>query len=457
MIHGTILVVDDEGTQREALAGVLQQWGHTVLTAGEAAGALEQLADRPVDLMLTDLRMPGRSGLELLQDCRDRRPDVAVVVVTAYGTVEGAVEAMKLGAADFVSKPLDLERLALVIERTLQMRRLVHENQELRRRLADTAGGTRLLGSSAAMAEVLARAGRAADTDATVLIQGESGTGKELLARSIHDLSHRAAQPFVAVNCAALPESLLESELFGHLRGSFTGAESERRGRVLQANGGTLFLDEVGDLAGSVQVKLLRFLQEREITPVGGDHAVPVDVRVVAATHRDLRARIAAGAFREDLFFRLNVVELVLPPLRERREDIPELAAHFLARYARRYARPARSFSAEAMAVLMAHGYTGNVRELENVVEQTVVTTRGEVVRRDDLPLGLLGDRTPGGGGAPGVPEGNLAATLAALEKRIVLDTLAACDGNQSEAARRLGLTESGLRYKLGKWRGDGA
>jgi DNA-binding NtrC family response regulator len=452
MINGTILVVDDEGTQRESLAGVLQQWGHTVLTAPGADAALEALGDRPVDLVLTDLRMPGRSGLELLTECRRRRPDVAVVVMTAYGTVEGAVEAMKEGAVDFVGKPLDLERLALVIERTLKMRQLVHENRELRRRLADGASGTRLLGSSAAMAEVLGRAGRAADTDATVLIHGESGTGKELLARSIHDLSPRAGGPFVAVNCAALPEALLESELFGHLRGSFTGAESDRRGRVLQAEGGTLFLDEIGDLAAPVQVKLLRFLQEREITPVGGDHALRVDVRVVAATHRDLRARIGSGDFREDLYFRLNVVELVLPPLRERREDIPELAAHFLSRLARRYARPARAFSAEAMAALMAHDFPGNVRELENIVEQTVVMARGEVVERDDLPGSLRGGPSAAAMGSD-LGEGSLAGTLEALERRIVLDTIAACGGNQSEAARRLGLTESGLRYKLGKWR----
>jgi two-component system response regulator HydG len=331
--------------------------------------------------------------------------------------VEGAVAALRQGTVDFVGKPPEPP--------------------------------PRLLGSSAAMAEVLARAERAADTDATVLIRGESGTGKELLARAIHELSRRGPGPFVAVDCASLSETLLESELFGHVRGAFTGAETDRCGRVLQAQGGTFFLDGIGDLTAPVQIKLLRFLQEREITPVGGDRAVAVDVRVVAATHHDLRARIAAGQFREDLFFRLNVVELALPPLRERREDIPELATHFLARYARRHERPARVFSAEALALLMAYPYPGNVRELENIVEQTVVLVRGEEVRREDLPLARLDPAR-----RSGHTSADLAATVGAFERRLVLDTLAACGGNQSEAARRLGITESGLRYKLGKWRG---
>jgi DNA-binding NtrC family response regulator len=252
----------------------------------------------------------------------------------------------------------------------------------------------------------------------------------------------------VAVDCSSLSETLLESELFGHVRGAFTGAEADRCGRVLQAQGGTFFLDGIGDLAIPVQIKLLRFLQEREITPVGGDRAVAVDVRVVAATHHDLRARIAGGRFREDLFFRLNVVEMTLPPLRDRREDIPELATHFLARCAQRHGRPARAYSAEAMALLMAYSYPGNVRELENIVEQTVVLARGEMVGRQDLPLARLDPaRRPERSG------GSLAAVVAAFEQRIVLDTLAACEGNQSEAARRLGITESGLRYKLAKWK----
>jgi DNA-binding NtrC family response regulator len=448
VIAGTILIVEDDRSQSDALAGALRQLGQSTLTAAGVDEALSLLAAQPVDLVLTDLRLPGRSGLALLDECRQQWPDTSVVLMTAYGTIDGAVAAMKQGAVDFVGKPLDLDQLELVLERALTMRRLVHENRELRRRLADPVATAQLRGDSAAMAEVLAWAERAADTDATVLIHGESGTGKELLARAIHEMSRRGCGPFVAVDCASLSEDLLESEMFGHVRGAFTGADSDRGGRVLQAQGGTLFLDGIGDLTGAAQIRLLRFLQEREITPVGGDRAVPVDVRVVAATHGDLRERIAAGRFREDLYFRLNVVELALPPLRGRREDIPELAAHFLARYARRHARPARAFSAEAMTLLMAYPYPGNVRELENIVEQAVVLARGEVVRREDLPLARL---DPARRSEPN--GGNLAATVEAFEQRLVLDALAACGGNQSEAARRLGLTESGLRYKLAKWR----
>ncbi|MCB1182810.1 sigma-54-dependent Fis family transcriptional regulator [bacterium] len=460
MRRGTILIVDDERRQRETLAQVLAGWGHDVLEAGGGEEALARLDNAAVDLVLSDLRMPGLSGDELLARLRETRPDVDVVLMTAYGTIEGAVAAMRQGAADFVTKPLDLDQLEVVIDRTLARRDLVRENKVLRRRLAETSAGFRLRGTSRALAVVLDRAARAAETDATVLVRGESGTGKELLARSLHDLSPRAEGPFVPVNCAALPETLLESELFGHVRGAFTGADRDRPGRVAQAAGGTLFLDEIGDVSPGVQVKLLRFLQEREYTPVGSDTVQRADVRVVVATHRDLEARVREGAFREDLFFRLNVVDLELPPLRERREDIPELAGHFLARYATRYERPARTFSAEAMAALMGHAYRGNVRELENIVEQTVVMTRGEVVHSDDLPAALTarrGPAAPNGDGAPGWESvgGDLPRWLETLEKKIVLETLAAFSGNQSSAARRLGLTESGLRYKLGKWRDD--
>ncbi len=457
MINGVILVVDDERRQRETLASVFTGWGHEVLQADNAETALAMVKGRAIDLILTDLRMPGMSGLDLLAGCLEIRPDIAVVMMTAYGSIDVAVEAMRHGAADFVTKPIDLDQLEVSLNKALSVRRLARENKALRRRLAETSVGFRLLGGSQPMAALLDRAGRAAETDATVLIRGESGTGKELLARSLHDLSPRSDQRFVAVNCAALPETLLESELFGHVRGAFTGADRDRAGRVSQAEGGTLFLDEIGDVAPSVQIKLLRFLQEREFNPVGSDQAISSDVRVVVATHRDLEERIKIGDFREDLFYRLNVVSLVLPRLSERRDDIPELAAHFLDRYATRYGRPARSFSAEAMAVVMSHSFPGNVRELENIIEQTVVMTRGEVVHTDDLPASLTGERQrePGEMLTFDMAQGDLPRWLETLEKKVVLESLAAFSGNQSSAARHLGLTESGLRYKLKKWKDE--
>lgn len=457
MIKGSLLVVDDEQRQRETLARVLTDLGHDVREADSAAAALEMVRGEAIDLVLTDLRMPGQTGHDLLVQCRALRPDIAVVVMTAYGTIEGAVAAMRDGATDFLAKPIDLDQLELVVGKALSLRSLVRENKALRRRLAETSAGFRLLGGSQSMVELLDRAGRAAETDATVLIRGESGTGKELLARSLHDLSLRSDGSFVAVNCAALPETLLESELFGHVRGAFTGADRDRAGRVVQAAGGTLFLDEIGDLPLAVQVKLLRFLQEREFTPVGSEKVRRADVRVVAATHRDLDEGIRQGSFREDLFYRLNVVALEVPPLRERRDDIPELAAHFLGRYADRYSRPARTFSAEAMAVIMSYAYPGNVRELENIIEQTVVMTRGEVVHAADLPGVMTRAGEPEAGTTPSLAaiQGDLPRWLDTIEKKIVLETLATFSGNQSSAARHLGLTESGLRYKLGKWKDE--
>ena len=455
MIPGLILVVDDQKRQRETLAQVLTQWGHEVRQAEDGQAALAMVMGEPVDLILTDLRMPGLSGVELLEKCRELRPDIGVIIMTAYGTIDGAVEAMQKGALDFLTKPIDLDQLAVVVQRILNMGRLLKENRALRRRLEETTAGFRLLGSSEAMRELLGRAARVAETDATVLIRGESGTGKELLARSLHDLSPRAEGPFVTVNCAALPEMLLESELFGHIKGSFTGADRDRSGRVQQAAGGTMFLDEIGDVSPAVQVKLLRFLQEREYTPVGSNAVLQADVRVVVATHRDLEAMVEAETFREDLFYRMNVVNLALPPLRDRRDDIPELVAHFLERYAKRYQRPARVFSAEAMAHLMTHDFRGNVRELENIIEQTVVMTTGEVVHSEDLPPVLSRGRKSETGNMPtfDMVQGDLPRWLETMEKKIVMETLAVFSGNQSSAARHLGLTESGLRYKLGKWK----
>ncbi len=450
-----ILVVDDEETQRRTVGSVLQDWGHEVLEAAAGQEALGLVKDHAVDLILTDMRMPGMSGLELLRECRTLRPDISVVVMTAFGSVETAVEAMKNGAADFLTKPIDLDRLEVVVGRVLEMRRLIRENRLLRQRLEESASGFQLIGNSRVMAELLSRAARAAETDATVLITGESGTGKELLARSLHDLSPRCLEKFVAINCAALPETLLESELFGHVKGAFTGADRDRPGRVAAAENGTLFLDEIGDISPLVQVKLLRFLQEREYSPVGSDLSLKADVRVVAATHRDLEAMVAAGDFREDLFYRLRVVSLALPPLRERREDIPELAEFFLARFAKRYQRPVRKFSAEAMARLMSLPYRGNIRELENIIEQAVVMAREVVIQAEDFPSRQ--EASPGGDAgltAPGLDDvrGDLPGMLEALERRIIMETLAAFKGNKSSAARHLGLTESGLRYKLGKW-----
>ena len=457
MIPGNFLVVDDEKTQRETLRKVLESWGHTVQEASDGSKALEMVKGNPIDVIMTDLRMPGMTGLELLTAVKEARPDVDVVVMTAYGSVEGAVQAMKVGAVDFITKPLDLDQLEIVLRRTMDRKRLVRENKSLRRRLEISVRGFRLLGDSEAMHDVMAKASRVAETDATVLVQGDSGTGKELLAHSIHDLSPRAEGPFVVVNCAALPESLVESELFGHVKGAFTGADRDRSGRVRQAEGGTLFLDEIGDLSLMVQVKLLRFLQDRQYTPVGSDKLHQADIRVITATHRNLEERIGKGEFREDLFFRLNVVNLQLPPLSARREDIPQLAAHFLVKYAKRYERPVRSFSNEAMAALMAYTYRGNVRELENIVEQVVVMTMGEVVHRDDLPAQI---NSPSTENQPEVlsasqVNGDLPALMENLEKRIIMETLAQFGGNQSSAARHLGLTESGLRYKLAKWKSE--
>ncbi len=450
-----ILVVDDEATQRQTVGSILEGWGHEVLEAATGDQALDLVRSHAVDLVLTDMRMPGMSGLDLLRQCRQMRPDIAVVLMTAFGNIETAVEAMRDGATDFLTKPIDLDQLEIVVGRALEMRRLIRENMLLRQKLQDSDAKFRLIGSSLAMAEVLNRAARVAETDATVLIAGESGTGKELLAHSLHDLSPRAMEKFVAVNCAALPETLLESELFGHVKGAFTGADKDRPGRVAAAEGGTLFLDEIGDISPLVQVKLLRFLQEREFSPVGSDLTIKADVRVVAATHRNLEEMVVEGSFREDLFYRLRVVSLLLPPLRDRRDDIPELAEFFLNRFAKRYQRPVRKFSAEAMACLMSLDYRGNIRELENAVEQAVVMARDVVIRAEDLPCKKVataeGEFCLPTTGMDAV-NGDLPGMLEALERRIIMETLAVFSGNKSSAARHLGLTESGLRYKLGKW-----
>jgi DNA-binding NtrC family response regulator len=440
-----IVVVDDEEPQRKVLAGFLRKKGFDVEAVGSADAALALVASRSVDLVLTDLRMPGKTGVDLLEAVREANPEVPVVVMTAYGTVASAVDAMKRGAADYLGKPVDLDELEVLVARSLERRALLSENRALREELAARHRLEGLETANPRMQEAINVAARAAASRATILLRGESGTGKEVLARAIHHASPRRRGPLVAVNAAALPETLLESELFGHERGAFTGADREHRGRFELADGGTLFLDEIGDLPRGTQVKLLRFLQEQTFERLGGTRAIKVDVRLLAATHRDLEAMIRTGEFREDLYFRLNVVGITLPPLRDRREDIPILVDHFLRRFADE--GRARSVSREAMDALLKHDYPGNVRELENLLHRAIVLARGEVVTKADLPL-HLGTLPPEGRAS----SGTLNEQVENLEKALLLDALEKAGGVQTRAASALGMSERHLRYKLKKY-----
>ncbi len=442
-----VLVVDDEEAQRKVLAGFLRKRGYEVEAAGSVDEALRLAAARPIDLVLTDLRMPGRTGLELLEDLHKLNPEVPAIVMTAYGTVQSAVEAMKRGAADYLSKPIDLDELEVLVARTLERRALVSENRALREQLESRYRLQGLETANARMAEAINMAGRAAASRAIILVRGESGTGKELLARAIHHASPRRRGPLVAVNVAALPETLLESELFGHERGAFTGADREHRGRFELADGGTLFLDEIGDLPPGTQVKLLRVLQEQSFQRLGGTKTLQVDVRVIAATHRDLPAMAKAGQFREDLYYRLNVVSIELPPLRERREDIPLLVEAFLKRFAGE--GQAREVSKEALDRLVKHDYPGNVRELENLVHRAVVLSRGPLLTTADLPLGVRELRAERAGrrAAPPSP-----GAWRPSRRGLIREALERAEGVQTRAARLLGMSERHLRYKLQKY-----
>ncbi|MBI2492096.1 MAG: sigma-54-dependent Fis family transcriptional regulator [Candidatus Rokubacteria bacterium] len=441
-----ILVADDEPAQLELVSGFLARQGFEVLTAADGRAALESFKAEPVDLILTDQKMPGLSGLELLQAARAANPEVAVIVMTAYGTIEHAVAAIKGGATDYLTKPVNLDALLHRIGQVRDRQRLLGENRELRAALQERHRVEGIIGESGRMQEALSLVRRVAASDATVLIRGESGTGKELIAKAIHYASRRAPGPLVRVNCAALPETLLESELFGHEKGAFTGAQAMRRGRFELAHGGSLFLDEIGDLPPHLQVKLLRVLQEREIERVGSSRPIAVDVRLLAATHRDLEALVKDGRFRDDLYYRLNVVTIAVPPLRERREDIPLLLDHFLAKFARENGKTIRGVSREARETLLRYDYPGNVRELENLVERAVVLTRDEVIGLGDLPLAAREPEPEPAGDA------SLPAAVEGLERRLIRDALARADGVQTRAAELLGISERVLRYKLRKY-----
>jgi two-component system NtrC family response regulator len=445
-----ILVVEDERSQREMLAGFLRKEKHRVFEAEDGEKGILQLKANALDLAVVDYKMPRLSGLEFLNEAKRINPELDVVVVTAFGTIDTAVEAMKAGAADYLTKPIDLEELLIVIDRIAEHRTLLKENEILRQELSEKkVRQENIIYRSPQMAELINLAARVAKSSATVLIQGESGTGKELFARLIHYLSPRSHKPMITVNCAALPETLIESELFGHERGSFTGATQRRIGRFEQADGGTLFLDEIGEVPPAVQVKLLRFLQEGEYERLGGDRALKSDVRVISATNKDLQALVREARFREDLFFRVNVIPLKIPPLRERREDIPALIDHFLKFFARENHKKIEGTTREAKDLFMKYDYPGNVRELENIMERAVVISRDPLISLGDLPFKDQGQKH-----APAADEkrGTLRKSVEAVERRLIEEALEEAAGNQTNAAAALGLSERMLRYKLKKY-----
>jgi two-component system NtrC family response regulator len=447
-----ILIADDEANQREMLGGFLRHLGFDVAEAVDGVEAVERVQRGGVDLVLLDQRMPRLGGSDAVQALRTIDPELDVVVITAFGSVTEAVDALKLGAADYLTKPLDLDRLQIVIRKVLERRTLIRENRELRQKLA---GGPRfegIIGGSGTIEEVLNTVARVAPTDATVLVTGESGTGKELIARAIHGASRRASGPFVAVHCAALAESVLESELFGHEKGAFTGADRARPGRFEAADGGTLFLDEVSEIPPAAQVKMLRVLQERQIERVGSNAPVELDVRLVAATQVDLMEASRAGRFREDLYYRLAVVKVFIPPLKHRRGDVPRLVDHFLSKHREAGTHAVTGVSREVMDALVRYDYPGNVRELENIIQSAIVLSRGGILTTDDLPAAVRA-RADEEGLTYTSFDGSLPQQVETVERELIEKALRDEGGVQYRAAERLGISERTLRYKLEKYR----
>src|SRR6185295_829464 len=441
----TLLVADDDPGLRESRERTLTREGYKVVLASDGRAALERVQAGGVDLIVTDLRMPGLTGLELLRAAKAIMPDVDVILLTAFGTVEEAVQAMKGGAYDFLTKPFRREQLIKLVDKALERRDLIEQNKALKKQLEDIRAKGQMIGSSPSFRRMLTLVEQVADSSATILIQGESGAGKELVARAIHERSGRRNGPFVAVNCAALPETLLESELFGYEKGAFTGAAGRKDGRFELANGGTLFLDEVADLSLVTQPKILRMLQEGEFERLGGTRTIKVDVRIVTATNQDLAQMVRDKRFREDLYYRLKVISINVPPLRERREDIPVLAHHFVRIYAAKNNRKLEGLTDEAVRQLEAYSWPGNVRELENVVERAVVLARGSRIEVADLPPDIAG-ATP-------LPEGVLSVRigtpLAEVTARLLEETLRVTKGNKTLTARLLGIDVRTVSRKL--------
>ena len=448
--HNTVLVVDDDDAHRTMLRTLIGGWGYAVSEADDGSAAIQMVQEQSYDLVLMDVRMVRVSGLEALDKIKTYNPAIPVIIMTAYSSVETAVEALKQGAHDYLTKPLDFDKLKITIERAMEHTRLKEENRLLKETLGKQFDRQNIIGQSPAMTRLLETVAQVAPSEATVLISGESGTGKELIAGAIHFNSHRKDGPYIKINCAAITETLLESELFGHEKGAFTGADRRKEGRFFQAHGGSFFLDEVSEMSLTMQVKLLRVLQEREFTRVGGEHTVQVDVRVIAATNRNLIDMISTNTFREDLYYRLNVVGMEIPQLKQRREDIPLLAQHFLETLSAKNRKDIIGFTPRAMDHLIKYDWPGNVRELMNAVERAVVLSRTDYLAEADFPI-IQSTVTTDQEIPPDVqhfnPEGDI--SLEEVEKATILKTLDAAGGNKSETARRLGITRKTLHKKL--------
>jgi two-component system response regulator AtoC len=451
-MSGTVLIVEDDAGAAAALSALLVREGYEVLVANSAEEG-ESMFEPEVDLVLTDLRLPGLSGLELYRKLHHRDPDVAVVVMTAYGSVKGAVEAMREGVVDYLTKPLDADELLVVVDKAIAGRRQIEEIARLREAVGERYSFESIVGDSGAMQDVLRKVAKVARSSATVLVRGESGTGKELIARAIHMNSPRRDGPFVAVNCASLPETLLESELFGYEKGAFTGATKRKKGKFELATGGTLFLDEVGDMPMSIQAKLLRAIQERKIDPLGSTAQVDVDVRIVTSTNVDLEARLTEGRMREDLYFRLNVIPIFLPSLRDRKEDIPAMVARFVSNAAGNAGRQTPSVSPEVMRTLVSYDWPGNVRELESACEQMVVLADGDVIDSDVIPPPVLGAASGGTVASISDVVSPLSDQMEQAEKRVIQRALYATGGNRTRAAKLLGISIRSMRYKVKRYR----
>jgi DNA-binding NtrC family response regulator len=443
----TILIVEDEAKMRRLLELNLGEDGFTILSAEDAETGLKYLRDESIDLVVTDLKLPGMGGLEFLQSVKQNNPAMPVVVMTAYGSVETAVEAMKRGASDYVLKPFSLAEMRMVVRKELDVEQLRQENRSLREALGKRYQHPNVVAQSAKMQEVLATVERVAPTNSTILLGGESGVGKDLVARAIHEKSRRASGPFVKINSTAIPENLIESELFGYEKGAFTGATTSKPGKFELADKGTIFLDEIGDIPLATQVKLLRVLQEREFERLGGTRLIKIDVRLIAATNRDLRAALEQGTFREDLYYRLNVVPIDIAPLRERKEDIPELTNLFIKRFSLDSGKPITGITPSAMQVLVDYYWPGNVRELQNIIERACALAKGPQLEISDIHLDTL--RTKASAPADNfLPPG---MTLEQWEDEMIREALRRANNNKSQAARLLGLSRNALRYRLSK------